>query len=381
MLGLLAGTEGHGPTPGHRKGAIDGGKIWWVASTNDAARDIIWPDLKRALAGFDKSEQGHTIWLPTGGSIAVKSAESEDSLRGPGLDGVICDEVAHWKERVWKEIIRPMLSDRGGWAIHITTPNGMNWWHDLFRMAQSTSDWETWQRPTSDNPLVTADELAAVQKEIGLRRFNQEYLAQFTEQEGAEFPSSYFPPEMWFAEWPEDAWITCRAIALDPSLGRTDKADLSAIVKIAVDREGCYWVEADLQRRPTAQIVADSLMHYRTFRAVGMGVETNQFQVLLAEQIAAESERQGINGHVVHLHNHIDKRARIRSLTPLLASHRLRFRGDHAGTKMLVDQLRAFPLDRHDDGPDALEMAVRLIGMLQRGEVTYGGAAEERVYA
>jgi hypothetical protein len=27
---------------------------------------------------------------------------------------------------------------------------------------------------------------------------------------------------------------------------------------------------------------------------------------------------------------------------------------------MLVDQLRDFPLASHDDGPDALEMAVRL---------------------
>jgi hypothetical protein len=27
---------------------------------------------------------------------------------------------------------------------------------------------------------------------------------------------------------------------------------------------------------------------------------------------------------------------------------------------MLVDQLRDFPLGSHDDGPDALEMAIRL---------------------
>ena len=33
-------------------------------------------------------------------------------------------------------------------------------------------------------------------------------------------------------------------------------------------------------------------------------------------------------------------------------------------TKLLVDQLRDFPLGSHDDGPDALEMAMRLAEQL-----------------
>jgi hypothetical protein len=43
-------------------------------------------------------------------------------------------------------------------------------------------------------------------------------------------------------------------------------------------------------------------------------------------------------------------------LGPKLANKLLRFR-DTPGCRLLVQQLREFPLGRHDDGPDALEMA------------------------
>jgi len=37
------------------------------------------------------------------------------------------------------------------------------------------------------------------------------------------------------------------------------------------------------------------------------------------------------------------------------------------GTRLLVDQLRDFPAGDHDDGPDALEMALRLAEQLAAG--------------
>lgn len=40
---------------------------------------------------------------------------------------------------------------------------------------------------------------------------------------------------------------------------------------------------------------------------------------------------------------------------------------DSPGTRLLVDQLRQFPVGNHDDGPDALEMAIRLAAEMLRG--------------
>jgi predicted phage terminase large subunit-like protein len=58
------------------------------------------------------------------------------------------------------------------------------------------------------------------------------------------------------------------------------------------------------------------------------------------------------------LKNTIKKEYRIDSIEPLLAAGQFVFR-DSPGCKLLVDQLGEFPRGDHDDGPDALEMAVR----------------------
>lgn len=47
-------------------------------------------------------------------------------------------------------------------------------------------------------------------------------------------------------------------------------------------------------------------------------------------------------------------------LGPPLAKRRMRFKTNSRGTRLLVAQMKQFPLAEHDDGPDALEMARRI---------------------
>ena len=130
---------------------------------------------------------------------------------------------------------------------------------------------------------------------------------------------------------------------------------------LGIDAGGVIYVEADLARRPTPQMVADGAAWCERFRPLAFGVEANQFQELLAGEFAAEFKRQGIT-HLVPaaIHNHVNKQVRIRRLGPYLSQRRLRFLRGSPSTRMLVDQLRDFPTGAHDDGPDALEMALRL---------------------
>ena len=175
---------------------------------------------------------------------------------------------------------------------------------------------------------------------------------------GTEWPDSYFGPGIWFDEWPKD--LTLRTLALDPSKGKDAKwGDYSAIVRLGRCSAGTLWCEADLQRRSTEQIVADCIEHQRVFRADAFAVETNQFQELLAAEMRRVSALQGIMLPIVEYVNTVNKLVRIRRLGPYLAAGNLRFKGDSAGTQLLVQQLRDFPLAAHDDGADAAELALR----------------------
>lgn len=379
----MATVRGHGPNRGVFPGALDGATIWWVAPNYTVANEIIWPQLKRALkdAWVDKSEVEHYIGLPNGGSVTVKSADKPDSLRGAGLHGVVVDEAAFCQDGLWEQILRPMLTVRQGWAMFITTPNGPNWFYRMFQEAANRDGWQRWQKPTWENPCISDEELESARVESGPREFAQEYLAQFTEEAGAVFPVEYFPESMWFDEWPAETGI--RLIACDPSLGKTKLSDYSALVCLA-KREDTYYVAADLEKRPPSKIVIDALRLYREFKSEAIGFEVVGFQQLLKDEFdaAVDARRMEVWSLGIPNGNEGSKTRRILRLDPLLDQGRLKFlRGDR-GTELLVEQLRGFPLPKyHDDGPDALEMAIRLCEQILTGQVIEHGEGEERVFA
>jgi predicted phage terminase large subunit-like protein len=202
--------------------------------------------------------------------------------------------------------------------------------------------------------------LMCLRAEGGRGAFEREKQANPLDEEECEWPAEYFAGSVWFTEWPRDVQI--KTIAIDPSKGRSDRrGDYSAIVRLAIDESGVMYVEADLKRRPTPELVADGVESYRTFRPDAMGVEANHFQELLGLEFEAEFRRRGVLGaRPWSIDNRVNKRVRIRRLGPHLATRRMRFKQYSPGTRMLVEQLRTFPVGDHDDGPDALEMAVRL---------------------
>ena len=180
-----------------------------------------------------------------------------------------------------------------------------------------------------------------------------------------EWPEDYFDETIWFTDWPTG--LKCRVIVLDPSKGADSKrGDYSAYVILGLDGAGLFYVEADLARRPTPQMVAEGVELIKQFRPDAFCVEANQFQDLLGEHFMAELRKQQlphINPWLIT--NDVNKQVRIRRLSPLLSTKRLRFKANSPSTKLLVDQLKEFPIGDHDDGPDALEMALRLLGNLQ----------------
>jgi predicted phage terminase large subunit-like protein len=195
--------------------------------------------------------------------------------------------------------------------------------------------------------------------------FEREKQSSPIDPERCEWPAQYFEGELWFENWPSEYMV--RTIALDPSKG-TDarRGDYSAFVMLSVAAgTGLLFIEANLARRDGAQIVADGVELIRQFHPQRFVIETNQFQSLFADNFLDELKRAGIHDVVpMGEENKLSKLVRIRSLGPHLARHRFRFKRDSPSTKLLVDQLRQFPIGDHDDGPDALEMALRAAGQM-----------------
>jgi hypothetical protein len=161
-----------------------------------------------------------------------------------------------------------------------------------------------------------------------------------------------------------------KVMAIDPSKGKdAKKGDYSAIVwfGISVDEHGNEWVyvDADLVRRPVEQMVLDAAQRYSEFQPHAIGLEVNGFQELIGAPLRAALWQRGYSPTIELLHNMIKKEIRIRGLGGAFAQRMVRFKRNSPGATLLVKQLKDFPLGKHDDGPDALEMCSQLVGRLR----------------
>ena len=165
-------------------------KCWWLSPTY-AMAEHVWEELKLASRDIEKRrvyEKDRRLNFPKGGSISVRSTFAPDHLRGVGLDFVVLDEAAFMDSAVWPEVVRPMLLDRKGSALFLSSPNGKNWFWDIYQMGlQKRTNWRSFNFPSSANPRLDAEELAAIRAQTPERVWREEYEAEFISDSGQVF--------------------------------------------------------------------------------------------------------------------------------------------------------------------------------------------------
>jgi phage terminase large subunit len=155
---------------------------WYVTANYRMAKQIAWRQLKTMVPSdicIKRNESELSVELSNGSIIALKGAENADSLRGVSLSTLVIDEAAYVKQDAWEMVLRPALSDQGGPAWFITTPAGLNWFHDLWEQAQDEDDWQSYSYTTVQGGNVPPDEIEAARRTLDERTFRQEYLASF----------------------------------------------------------------------------------------------------------------------------------------------------------------------------------------------------------
>lgn len=168
------------------------GEYAWIAPWYRQARIVyrLMRKVLRATIAY-KSDAELRIEFKNGSVLQFYSAENPDAIRGNGFNGVVIDEAGDTlrDESVWFDVIRPTLSDRGGWALVIGTPKGRNLFYRMFSWGEDPEypDWASFTAPTADNPYIPAPEIEAAQRELPEDSFSQEYCAIFLEHGAGVF--------------------------------------------------------------------------------------------------------------------------------------------------------------------------------------------------
>lgn len=144
-------------------------EFWIIGpSYTDSEKEfrIVWNELE--AAGLkDYFDRPGSYNDPTGGSMHIslwdgrfqvhaKSEKHPDSLVGEGLSGAVLAEAAKLKARTWNKLIRPTLADFNGWSLMTSTPEGKNWFYEMWKRGQDPTrpDWQSFRSPSWMNPYV-----------------------------------------------------------------------------------------------------------------------------------------------------------------------------------------------------------------------------------
>ena len=312
------------------------------------------------LRGFAKADMYAT--LGNDATILFRSADNPNRLRGSNLSGVWMDEAGEIEREAFDIVIACLRENREkGWLSATFTPRGRSHWtYSVF--GNNTDGAQLFHARTDENPFLPADFYESIKSQYTGLRAAQELGGQFVEIDGAEWGAEFFGDWIWCPvdRWPSD--FDCRVLCVDPSKGKSDKqGDYTAIVFMGI-HNGLLYVDAELERIPLNQLVHHILRWCDRCKPDFVGVESEQFQELIIHELRRQcGERFAIQWPWYQMMTKgIPKVARIRRLTQYLVNRELRFKADSPGCRLLVDQMTDFPLADHDDGPDALEMCVRL---------------------
>jgi len=167
-----------------------GQRVWFVAPTYKQAKNIAWVILKEICYQYPQlirkvNEAELYIEFINASRLELKGADKEDSLRGVGLHHVIMEEFAYMKKTAWSEVIRPALSDKKGTATFIGTPDGFNYFYDLYqRGLNQENGYKSWHFKSIESPYLDPEEIEEARGDLDLRTFKQEYEATFETMTG-----------------------------------------------------------------------------------------------------------------------------------------------------------------------------------------------------
>lgn len=133
----------------------------WIIGPNytDSEREfrVFFNDCRKRRMPFDKpgtynNPKGDMVVSLWDGRFLVhaKSGAHPESLVGEGLHFAVMAEAAKMRESVWHRFIRPTLADFDGESLWNSTPEGKNWFYDIWMQGLNPKfeDWQSWRHPS-----------------------------------------------------------------------------------------------------------------------------------------------------------------------------------------------------------------------------------------
>ena len=156
----------------------------YIAPTLKQAKLVAWDYLKHYTDPIPEREQRESelmVNLPGGRRVTLFGADNPEAIRGAYFDGVVLDEYGLQPPNLFPEVVRPLLSDRQGWATFLGTPNGRNEFYRVWQRAQTdeSGQWAGVMFKASQTGLIAPEELVDARAAMTEEQYLQEFECSF----------------------------------------------------------------------------------------------------------------------------------------------------------------------------------------------------------
>jgi hypothetical protein len=192
-------------------------RVAYIAPTLKRAKLIAWDaakDYSEELRG-KPNESELRIDYPGGARLQLFGCDYPDAIKGVYFDAAVLDEFDEMPPRIFTEVVRPLLADRGGRCYLTGTPKGRKNLWDFSQQALGDPDWFTAIYRQSETGIIAESEMEGIRRLIasGLMteaEYNQEFECSFT----AAIVGAFWATELAACR----SAGRVRAIAVDPSI-------------------------------------------------------------------------------------------------------------------------------------------------------------------
>jgi len=282
--------------------------------------------------------------------------------RGNHYARVVIDEAAHARhlKDAWEESIKWTLADMDGDAWFISTPKGLNYFHDLYLKSATDPQWISHTAPSMDNPYLPPGWMEEERANTPTLIFAQEVLAEFVTF-GAGLVKQEFISD---APAPDGLPVV---LGVDLAISEREGADWTAIAAMSRDPStGLVYVrEVERHRAGFSEVLARIQAAAARHKPKLIAIEQTQYQAAVVQELSRTTSLP-----VRGVRPDRDKVTRFAPLLTRYEQHQVRH--DPAGCPAWFrEELLAFPDGQHDDAVDALAYAWQALGTQNR---SYAGS-------
>lgn len=169
-----------------------GKTFYYILPTFSQAKKVAWDELVKMHVPMEIVQKMNgselSVYYKNGSIQRFVGCDDYRTLKGINPIDVVFDEFQHSDPRVWTEVVKPILSENGGSATFIGTPEGKNHLWEISQFAKNNPmNWYLSIKTVDDTHGISEIEIENDRLIMPEALFLQEYFCSFTEGAGAFF--------------------------------------------------------------------------------------------------------------------------------------------------------------------------------------------------